>query len=80
MNFYFHSLHLKSDFDQNEFYDNNDANGHGLDDKGYIYIPKRYKTSIRVTLIFTNKYITILDAWTMEQVVIYMFTFMVVDR
>ena len=30
-----------SDYDQNQFFDDNDANGHGLDDDGFIFIPSR---------------------------------------
>ena len=36
-----HSSSSSSDYDQNQFFDDNDANGHGLDDDGFIFIPSR---------------------------------------
>ena len=36
-----HSSFSSSDYDQNQFFDDNDANGHGLDDDGFIFIPSR---------------------------------------
>ena len=36
-----HSSSPSSDYDQNQFFDDNDANGHGLDDDGFIFIPSR---------------------------------------
>ena len=30
-----------SDFDQNEFFEDNDAKKHGLDNNGYIFIPSQ---------------------------------------
>jgi len=32
---------ILSDFNQNEFFEDNDANKHGLDDSGYIFIPSQ---------------------------------------
>ena len=64
------------DFDQTEFFDDNNANGHGLDDSGFIFVPDRFAMGVSILNVGFS-----ISGVKMEQIsVIFMFIFMDVVR